>query len=96
LQNIVTVAAGPAAVSPAKADVQIDTEAAMGDERNLVLRFWGLASSQRREISENLDLLAADEMDLPEPERYGRALMRAGQKKLLGSLADQIEQMEKR
>lgn len=70
----------------------------MGDERtrNLVLRFWGLASSQRREISENLDLLEASEMDLPEPERYGRALMRAGERKLLGRLADQIEQMEKR
>ena len=70
----------------------------MGDERtrNIVLRFWALASSERREISKKLDLLEAGEMDLPEPERYGRALMRAGEKKLLSSLADEIERMEKR
>lgn len=91
------IADGPGATATA-VDVKIDAEAAMGDERtrNIVLRFWALASSERREISKKLDLLEAGEMDLPEPERYGRALMRAGEKKLLSSLADEIERMEKR
>jgi predicted phosphodiesterase len=99
LQNIIAVAGAPCKGSAAAAvAAPVDAEAAMGDERtrNIVLRFWSLASSQRREISQKLDLLEEGEMDLLEPERYGRALMRAGERKLLGNLADEIERMEKR
>ena len=47
--------------------------------RNLVLRFWSLASSERREIALALGLIEMKDMELPEAERYGRALMRAGE-----------------
>lgn len=70
----------------------------MGEERarNIVLRFWDLTMSDRREISQKLHLLEPDEMNLPQPERYGRALLRAGQRKLLDELAVEIEKREKR
>jgi len=75
-----------------------DAEAAMGEERtrNIVLRFWSLASSQRREISERLHLLEDGEMTLPEAERYGRVLIRAGKRNQLNELAGEIERMEGR
>lgn len=68
----------------------------MGDERtrNLVLRFWDLASSQRREIATELGLLENEEIRLPEAERYGRALVRAGERGLLDRVADEIEKRE--
>jgi predicted MPP superfamily phosphohydrolase len=76
-------------------DVQ-DMEATMSSERtrNLVLRFWNLASSQRREIALELGLMEQDEMQLPEAERYGRALMRAGERRLLEKVAEAIEKRE--
>ena len=65
------------------------------DTRNLVLRFWDLASSQRREIALELGLLDKDEItQLPEPERYGRALSRAGERGLLEKVAEEIEKRE--
>ncbi len=65
------------------------------DTRNLVLRFWDLASSQRREIALELGLLEKDEItQLPEPERYGRALSRAGERGLLERVAEEIEKRE--
>jgi hypothetical protein len=65
------------------------------DMRNLVLRFWDLASSQRREIALELGLLEKEEITkLPEPERYGRALSRAGERGLLERVAEEIEKRE--
>jgi hypothetical protein len=65
------------------------------DTRNLVLRFWELASSERREIALELGLLEKDEItQLPEPERYGRALSRAGKRGLLERVAEEIEKRE--
>jgi hypothetical protein len=54
-----------------------DVEAAMGDAstRNLVFRFWNLTMSQRREIALGIGLISEEELGLPEPERYGRALL---------------------
>jgi predicted phosphodiesterase len=67
------------------------------DTRNLVLRFWDLASSQRREITLELGLLEPSEMSqLPEPERYGRAFSRAGERGLLERIAEEIEKREER
>lgn len=76
----------------------IDAEAVMSETRtrNLVFRFWNLASSQRRDITLRLGLLDQDEMRLPEPERYGRALLRAGERGMIDLLAQEIERMEKR
>jgi predicted MPP superfamily phosphohydrolase len=79
------------------ASAPVDIGAAMSDEktRNLVLRFWELASSERREIAMELGLLENEEIRLPEAERYGRALGRAGERSLLNKLADEIEKRER-
>jgi hypothetical protein len=69
----------------------------MSDEitRNLVFRFWNLTISQRREITLRLGLIDEAELTLPEPERYGRALLRAGERGLLEKLAGEIAQLER-
>jgi hypothetical protein len=100
LRNI-RLPAPTAAVAHATATVavqQVDAEAAMGEERarNIVLRFWDLTTSDRREISQKLNLLKPGEMNLPQAERYGRALLRAGKRNLLNDLASEIEKREKR
>ena len=65
------------------------------DTRNLVLRFWDLTTSQRRGIALELNLLNRDEIvQLAEPERYGRALSRAGERGLLEKLTEEIEKRE--
>ena len=68
----------------------------MGDAstRNLVFRFWNLASSERREIALALGLINAEELRLPEPERYGRGLLRAGERGQLAALAREIAKRE--
>lgn len=78
-------------------EADADVEAAMSDEhtRNLVFRFWNLTISQRRDIALRLGLIEKEELSLPEPERYGRALLRASERGLLDMLAREIEQLEK-
>lgn len=73
-----------------------DAEAAMGetDTRDLLYRFWALTSSQRRSIAQELRLLEEGEMKLPEPERYGRALIRAGQRNLINEVAAAVARLE--
>jgi predicted phosphodiesterase len=73
-----------------------DVEAGMGDPitRNLVFRFWNLTGSQRREIALGIGLITEQELQLPEPERYGRALIRAGERGQLHELARQITAKE--
>jgi len=75
-----------------------DVEAAMGDAstRNLVFRFWSLKTSEWREIALRLGLITQAEMTVPEPERYGRALIRASERGLLEELAREIAQKETR
>lgn len=84
------------AIPAATVEADTDVEAAMSDEntRNLVFRFWNLTISQRREIALRLGLIEKDELSLPEPERYGRALLRAGERGLLDKLAYEITEME--
>ena len=69
----------------------------MSDEttRNLVYRFWKLTSSQRRDIAMGLGLLEEGEIALPEPERYGRALLRAGERGLIDALGAEIKKRER-
>ena len=71
----------------------IEVEAAMGDlrTRNLVLRFWKLPSSVRWDIALQLSLIKDADYVVPEPERYGRALLLAGERNQLNELADAIE-----
>lgn len=73
-----------------------DAEAAMGeaDTRDLLYRFWRLTSGQRRNIAQDLGLLEEGEMLLPEPERYGRALIRAGERKQIDDVAAAVAKLE--
>lgn len=82
----------------AASEADADVEAAMSNEgtRNLIFRFWNLTVSQRREISLSLGLIDEEELYLPEPERYGRALLRAGERGLLDALAREIARLETR
>jgi hypothetical protein len=81
---------------PATEEAQADIEAAMSDEstRNLVFRFWNLTVSQRRDIALKLALIDKTELTLPEPERYGRALLRASKRGVLDQVAREIAQRE--
>jgi predicted MPP superfamily phosphohydrolase len=92
-ETVTVMTATPAITTKADADA----EAAMSDEitRNLVFRFWNLTISQRREITLRLGLIDEAELTLPEPERYGRALLRAGERGLLEKLAGEIAQLER-
>jgi hypothetical protein len=73
-----------------------DAEATMGEEdtRDLLYRFWNLSSSQRRDIATRLELLKDGEMKLPEPERYGRALIRAAEMKIMDKVAAEVARLE--
>lgn len=84
-------ALAPAAGS--EATEALDAEAAMGepDTRDLLFRFWRLTSGQRRTIALELNLLERDELKLPEPERYGRALLRAGERNLIKEVAVKVK-----
>lgn len=90
----------PSAITVETAEVvaDADVEAAMSDEntRNLLFRFWNLTISQRREIALRLELIDEDELSLPEAERYGRALLRAGERGQLDALAHEVAIMETR
>lgn len=79
-----------------RAVATLDAEAAMGeaDTRDLLYRFWRLSSGQRRTIAQDLNLLEEGEMRLPEPERYGRALIRAGERNQIKDLAAAVAKLE--
>lgn len=87
---------GTSGAGPAALRYNSDSEVALSElqTRNMVLRFWALASSQRREIAKNFQLLKDDEMKLPEPERYGRALVRAREMGLIDQVAAEIARLE--
>jgi len=84
---------GPAQEEAAAVAAQApDVEAAMGETstRNLVIRWWGLPMAARREIALRLGLISEDEVSLPEPERYARALLRAKERNKLEQVAEEI------
>lgn len=88
----------PQTVSAAVVSEVADVEATMSDERtrDIVLRFWNLASSERREIALDLGIVDQEEIQrLPEAERYGRALRRAGERGLLNRLTEEVEKRER-
>jgi predicted MPP superfamily phosphohydrolase len=96
--TVVAPQAAPAAVEGAALTRHQDVhgEAAMGNAstRNLVFRFWSLKTSERRDIAIDLGLITEAELVLPEPERYGRALIRASERGKLEELAREIAQRE--
>lgn len=88
----------PSAVSMPEAAVALaahasDVEAAMGEQttRNLVIRWWNLPMGARRDIALRLKLISEEEIGLPEPERYARALMRAKERNQLEQVAEEID-----
>lgn len=89
---------GPLVAVTVPAPAQTDAEAAMGAEvdRAIIARFWELASSDRRYIATELALLEPGEMALAEPERYGKALIRAKERGLLDRLVSMISEREER
>jgi hypothetical protein len=62
--------------------------------KNLVYRFSNLAVSQKREIAFKLKLITDADLNVPEPERYTKALKLASEKGLLDQLALEIERAE--
>lgn len=94
----IVTATAPASVAAAlPVPAETDVEAAMSDEgtRNLVFRFWNLTSSQRRDLALKLALIDREELKLPEPERYGRALLRAGERGVLDQIAREVASKER-
>jgi hypothetical protein len=83
-------------IASSTVDQDPGAEVAMGktSTRNLVFRFWNLSMSQRREITLKLGLISREELSTPEPERYGRALIRAGERGILDELATKIAEKE--
>lgn len=77
-----------------EAEVAIEVAMSTQSTRNLVMRFWNLSISQRREITLKLGLIVAADLKIPEPERYGRALRLAGERGILEQLAQEVEQRE--
>jgi 3',5'-cyclic AMP phosphodiesterase CpdA len=73
-----------------------ELEATMSEQRtrDLVLRFWSLASSERRDIALALNLITQEDMQLEESERYGRALRLAGRRNVIDRLAEEISKRE--
>ncbi len=82
---------------PFETEAETDIEVAMSDQgtRNLVFRFWNLSVSQRREIALALGIMTRADLALPEPERYGRALLKAGELGLLDRVADEVARRER-
>ncbi|MEO8060525.1 MAG: metallophosphoesterase [Burkholderiales bacterium] len=62
--------------------------------RRLVTRWWRLPMNARREIALDLKLIDESEVALPEPERYGLALARAGERKKIEELTQEVEKWE--
>lgn len=81
-----------AAEEPPPVPPKVDAEAVMSEQstRRLVLSWWQLPMHARREIALKLGLISEEEIVLPEAERYGRALMRAGERGLLEKLGEEV------
>ena len=73
-----------------------DVEASMGDEarRDLIHRFWQLSGDRKRHIMLTLGLITEEEFSIPEPERYGTAFLRAGDRNQIDQLAALIAEQE--
>lgn len=85
------------AETPSDAARLPDVEAAMGEQstRSLVIRWWQLPMGARREIALRLGLISEEEVTLPEPERYARALLRAKERDQLEQVAEEINKWPK-
>lgn len=73
-----------------------NSEAAMDDPttKHFIDRFWDLDASDRRDITLELGLISEEEIDLPEPQRYDTAVMRASKRNLLDRLEQLVKERE--
>lgn len=100
---VTPVAPSPQNISPPLVSAISDTESGVdGAEvamsspstKDLVFRFWGLSKSQKREIATRLNLITDEDLDVPAPERYTRALTLAAHRGQLDDLAREIDRVE--
>lgn len=77
----------PTLVNGGSLEEKVDEIMTRPPARELVFRFWHLASSRRREIANQLGLLTQEDLRLPEPERYRVAFNRAYERGLMDALA---------
>lgn len=89
------------AVSPAKpldrvtpTELPIEGGAEMTTLRDLALRFYRLSFSKKSEIAGRLELLEAEDMTLPDHERFRRVFIRAHERGSLDSLAEAVRNAE--
>jgi hypothetical protein len=90
------MATGAVAAGAGILSAPTDAEASMGDKRtrHIVDRFWDLDASDRREIALELGLIDQEEVQLPEAQRYGVALIRAAERHLIDRLAELVTERE--
>lgn len=97
--NVRTLVNTFAATSPQPTPLpaEIRVEVAMSEKRNrtLIMRFWDLPSSRRYQIALDLGLIEEAEKAIPEPERYGRAFKRAGERGLFERLDQEVTKWER-
>lgn len=92
-------AAHKAADLAANAATKLEATMSTPSTRNLIYRFWNhLEVSDRRDIALKLGLITQDDLKtkVPDSERYGKALERAGSLGLLIDLAREVEAIEQR
>jgi hypothetical protein len=67
-------------ITEAEAEQALSEEAAVESERmkGLLLRFWDLPASERRNIALRLSLLEEGDKELRDFDRYGKVLIEAG------------------
>lgn len=89
-------ASTPVVEGPITAASHVSLEVIMSDPtiRHLIDRFWDLDASDRREIALELGLISEGEVDLPEPQRYDIALIRASERNLLDRLEQLVDERE--
>ena len=71
-----------------------EQDEAIDNMRELALRFYRLAFSQKLEIAGRLELLEEEDMQLPDFERFRRIFIRASSREIVGQLADAVTAAE--
>nr|WP_315487991.1 metallophosphoesterase [uncultured Rhodoferax sp.] len=63
--------------------------------KGLVFRFWHLTVSERRNLALRLNLITQADLELPEEERYDKALNLAAERGQLAELAGEVDKLQK-
>lgn len=81
-------------VAPVIDGFEVELEMSEKSARVYIFRFWQLRTSQRKEICELLGVYDPEDVVLPEPERFSRALERIGSQNLIDRLGEEIARQE--